>query len=173
MKKTLHAAALGAAVLSGCVIARDPAPKKTETAQIAGTASVIDGDTLEIHGQRIRLWGIDAPESGQRCTRPDGEAWRCGKDAAMALSDRIGRAPLSCEVKDTDHYGRKVALCRQRGDDLNDWMVREGWAVAYRAYAKAYAGAEEEARAGHRGLWTSRFEMPWDWRKAKAKGKAS
>lgn len=146
----------------------------TSAGGLRGTASVIDGDTIDLHGTRIRLWGIDAPESGQRCTRPSGADWRCGKDAAFALSDRIGRAPVACEVKDTDRYGRKVALCRDaKGQDLNAWMVREGWAVAYRAYSRAYISAEEEARAARSGVWSGSFQMPWDWRKARLHGTGS
>lgn len=161
MHRTILVAALGAVALANC--AAKPAEERSpRPAIIAGTASVIDGDTLDIHGERIRLWGIDAPESGQRCTRPDGAEWRCGKDAAFALSDRIGRAPVSCEVKDMDRYGRKVALCRLRGDDLNAWMVREGRAVAYRAYSRAYVSDEAEAEAAGRGIWSGGFQMPWE-----------
>jgi endonuclease YncB( thermonuclease family) len=69
---------------------------------IVGIASVIDGDTIEIHGQRIRLFGIDAPESSQLCVRPTGERWRCGQRASFALADRIGRATVRCEPRDVD-----------------------------------------------------------------------
>ena len=72
-------------------------------ADIAGKASVIDGDTIEIHGQRIRLHGIDAPESGQSCVA-DGERWRCGQKAAFALADFIGRSPVRCDGQGTDRY---------------------------------------------------------------------
>lgn len=132
---------------------------------ITGTASVIDADTLEIHGERIRLHAVDAPEAGQRCTLPDGSAWRCGRDAAFALDDRIGQTPVSCEVLDTDRYGRAVARCSQRSVDLGAWLVENGWAVAYRKYGFDYAGAEDQAREAGRGIWASTFVMPWEWRK--------
>lgn len=132
---------------------------------ISGTASVIDADTLEIHGERIRLHAVDAPEAGQRCTLPDGTAWRCGRDASLALADRIGGAPVSCEVLDTDRYGRAVARCRQRRTDLGAWLVKRGWAVAYRQYGADYVGAEDQAREAGRGVWGSTFVMPWEWRK--------
>ncbi len=74
--------------------------------RIVGVACVIDGDSIEIHGQRIRLFGIDAPESSQLCVRPTGERWRCGQQASFALADRIGRATLSCQPRDLDRYGR-------------------------------------------------------------------
>lgn len=132
---------------------------------MSGVASVIDGDTLEVHGQRIRLHGIDAPESRQLCRRPGGAAWRCGQQAALALSDRIGRGTVSCAVKDRDRYGRLVAVCSRDREDLNRWMVEQGWAVAYRSYSRDYVAVEDAARAAGRNLWAGEFVMPWDWRR--------
>ena len=136
-------------------------------ASIVGVASVIDGDTIEIHGIRIRLHGIDAPESRQLCTRPTGERWRCGQQASLALSDQIGRSTVSCDPRDTDRYGRTVAVCRTRGVDLNGWLVTQGWAVAYRRYSLDYVRAEDQARAASRGVWSGQFDMPWEWRAAR------
>lgn len=132
---------------------------------ISGTASVIDGDTIEIHGQRIRLSAIDAIESRQPCFLADGKTWNCGRDAAFALSDKIGRSPLTCEVKDTDRYGRAVAVCGLHGEDIGAWMVENGWALAYRRYGTQYVSAEKRARNAGLGIWASEFRMPWDWRK--------
>lgn len=131
---------------------------------VTGTASVIDGDTIDIHGERIRLHGIDSPEGRQRCIL-SGQEWRCGADAANALSEFIGRSTVSCVVVDIDRYYRKVAICKARGIDLNRWMVEQGWAVSYKRYSHAYDEVEDEARQGRRGIWSSKFEMPWDWRK--------
>ena len=75
---------------------------------IIGVASVVDGDTIEIHGTRIRLFGIDAPESSQLCVRPTGERWRCGQQASFALADRIGHATVSCQPRDLDRYYNKT-----------------------------------------------------------------
>lgn len=133
---------------------------------IAGRVSVIDGDTIEIKGKRIRLFGIDAPEGRQFCTAPSGKAWRCGKDAAFALADRIGVAVVSCDKRDTDRYGRIIAVCRDHQTDLNAWMVSEGWAVAYRLYSRDYVQQEAQARKAGLGLWSGSFQMPWDWRKS-------
>ena len=133
--------------------------------ELNGVASVIDGDTVEIRGTRIRLHGIDAPESRQLCTRPSGQSWRCGQQAALALSDRIGRRSAICVARDTDRYGRTIAVCSQDGIDLNAWMVAEGWAVAYRQYSRDYVLADTEARSAGRNIWSGTFVMPWDWRR--------
>lgn len=133
-------------------------------ADLIGRASVIDGDTLEIHGQRIRLHGIDSPEKGQRCYR-DGKEWRCGRDGAMALDKFINARTVACETRDIDRYKRVVAVCKIGRTDLNRWMVRNGWAVAYRRYSTDYVAVEEQARAAKRGIWAGNFVMPWDWRR--------
>lgn len=144
-------------------------PAAAET--IAGTASVIDGDTLEVRGKRIRLHGIDAPESAQLCQDASGKEWRCGQQAANALSERIARRPVTCEVKDTDRYGRSVAACSAGGENLNAWMAANGWAMAYRQYSKDYVDAEAAARASRAGIWAGTFQPPWEWRKDKRDGK--
>ena len=132
--------------------------------RIVGVASVIDGDTIEIHGLRIRLFGIDAPESSQRCVRPTGERWRCGQQASFALADRIGRVTVSCQPRDLDRYGRVVAVCFKGSEDLNRWMVANGWAVAYKQYSLDYVADEFGARRSQTNIWSGEFEMPWDWR---------
>ena len=132
--------------------------------RIVGVASVIDGDTIEIHGQRIRLFGIDAPESSQLCVRPTGERWRCGQRASFALADRIGRATVSCRARDLDRYGRVVAVCFKGSEDLNRWMVANGWAVAYKRYSLDYVADEAGAHRRQTNIWSGGFEMPWDWR---------
>ncbi len=90
---------------------------------------MIDGDTIEVHGQRIRLHGIDAPESRQLC-RQDGKPWQCGKDAANALADKIARRPVTCEDLGRDRYKRIIATCAVAGEDLGAWMVANGLALA-------------------------------------------
>jgi endonuclease YncB( thermonuclease family) len=136
-----------------------PAP-----ATITGRASIIDGDTLEIHGQRIRLFGIDAPESRQTC-RADGKEYRCGQEASLALSDKIGQRSVNCTARDTDRYGRMVAVCWLGAEDLGAWMVREGHALAYRKYSTDYVLHEDAARQARRGLWRGEFKAPWEWRR--------
>ncbi len=135
-------------------------------ADVAGVASVIDGDTLEIHGQRIRFHGIDAPESRQLC-RLDGKPWQCGKDAANALAEKIARRPVTCEDLGRDRYDRIVARCTVAGEDINAWMVSQGLALAYRRYSLDYVGADADARAARRGIWAGEFIKPWEWRRGK------
>ncbi len=138
-------------------------------ADVTGVASVIDGDTLEIHGQRIRFHGIDAPESGQVC-RLAGTPWQCGKDAAHALAEKIARRPVTCEDLGRDRYDRIIARCTVAGEDLEEWMVTNGWAAAYRRYSLDYVEEEAAAQAAQRGIWASEFVKPWEWRQGKRLG---
>ncbi len=115
-------------------------------ADVTGPARVIDGDTLEVQGQRIRLHGIDAPESRQLC-RLDGEPWQCGKDAANALVDKIARRPVTCEDLGRDTYDRIIGRCAVAGEDIESWMVSQGWALAYRRYSLDYVDEEADAQA--------------------------
>ncbi len=141
----------------------------TYAGDIAGKARIIDGDTIEIAGQRIRLHGIDTPEFDQVC-QANGKTWLCGQEATIALADAIGRTWVECDKRDTDKYGRMVAVCRvggPKGRDLNAYMVTEGWALAYRKYSTDYVAAEEDAKDAKRGMWRGKFIPPWDWRRGK------
>lgn len=139
-------------------------PPVAATDVIAGQATVIDGDTLEIHGQRIRLHGVDAPESRQSCEDAAGRSYACGRAAAFALADWIGRAVVSCDPRDRDRYKRVVAVCSVRGEDMGAWLVRSGHALAFRRYSLDYVAAEEQARVAGSGIWQGRFVAPWEWR---------
>ena len=135
-------------------------------ATLTGTARIIDGDTLEVRGSRIRLHGIDAPESAQRC-RSEGRIWSCGREATRALVRRIGSHPVTCKERDRDRYGRVVAVCSVGGKDVNAWMVAEGWAFAYRKYSRRYLAEEMAAKTAKRGVWRGDVVPPWDWRRGK------
>ena len=137
---------------------------------LTGRASVIDGDTIEIHAERIRLEGVDAPESGQSCTDAEGHAWPCGQRAAFALADHIGQKPVHCISSGKDRYRRSLATCDLGGENLNRWLVANGWAVAYRHYSEAYVPDEAIAEEKKRGIWSSTFIMPWDYRHQKKSG---
>lgn len=134
---------------------------------LVGRASVIDGDTIEIHGERIRLNGIDAPESDQACEDGDGKAYRCGARAADIL-DRFLKAssPTRCDFVERDQYGRFVGDCfRADGASVQAALVRNGWAMDWPRYSGgAYAAAEAEARAERLGMWAGTFQPPWEWR---------
>jgi endonuclease YncB( thermonuclease family) len=133
-------------------------------ADLTGQATVIDGDTIEVHGQRIRLFGIDAPEAGQRCDL-SGEPYRCGQTAAFVLADRIGRQTVTCAAKDRDRYDRIVAVCSVGDEDINAFMVLHGWALAYREFSDSYIDEEAQAKADRLGMWRGDFVPPWDWRR--------
>lgn len=131
---------------------------------IQGRASVIDGDTIEVQGKRIRLWGIDAPESAQMCKRADGSDYRCGREATMFLDKYLQGKTVSCVQKDMDRYGRIVAVCRAGRTDINGWMVTNGWAIAYinnHTYFRREIGAAEAKLGIHAG----KFVKPWEWRR--------
>ena len=128
---------------------------------------VIDGDSLRLGPARHRLQGIDAPETGQRCLRPEGTVWRCGVAATEALKAMIGANPVTCTGSRRDRYRRHLSVCHAGGVNLNRWMVRHGWAVAYRKYVPWYIAEEDAAKRERLGLWSGDFVMPWDWRRGK------
>lgn len=132
---------------------------------IAGRASVTDGDTIEIAGERIRLHVIDAPESGQSCLSGGGQNVRCGQQAANTLDAMIGGRVVACQGRDRDRYGRLIAVCLVNDFDLNAAMVRSGHALAYRQYSTDYVDEETEARAQRVGIWAGAFVEPWRWRR--------
>lgn len=138
---------------------------------VMGRASVIDGDTLEIHGQRIRLWGVDAPEARQSCDDADGAAYACGRQSANRLDERLENKTVSCWLQDTDRYGRMVARCETDGADVGAWLVRQGHAVRYARYAgAAYLIEEVAARRDKAGIWAGSFTDPEDWRRERRGG---
>jgi endonuclease YncB( thermonuclease family) len=132
---------------------------------LAGRARAIDGDTIEIRSTRVRLFGIDAPEGGQACRDESGRGWSCGRDSAAALAGLVSGRDVSCRRRDTDRFGRVVAVCVAAGQDLGRRMVLDGWAVAFRRYSRDYVADEDRARSAGRGLWRGTFDMPWDWRR--------
>lgn len=133
---------------------------------LAGRASVIDGDTIEIHGARIRLEGIDAPESRQTCTSKEtGEVIRCGQKAAFFLADLLAEHTVTCSEAGKDRYSRTLAHCKVEGQDVGAAMVRAGWALAFVRYSREYLPQEEEARVGGAGIWSTEFVAPWSWRR--------
>ncbi len=131
-------------------------------AELAGKARVLDGDTIEVSGQVIRLEGIDAPERGQVCER-GGRAWDCGSAATDALKWMI-RGNVRCTGSEFDRYDRLIATCTSGGVTLNAEMVRQGFALAFRRYSTRYTGEEKAAETARAGLWAGTFVAPWDFR---------
>lgn len=140
-------------------------PSAEPVGGIAGYPHVIDGDTIEISGTRIRLHGIDAPKSSQTCMR-DGQSYRCGLRATQALADLVRGHLVRCDPEGQDQYRRTIARCHtENGNiDIGARLVREGVAVAYRRYSIEYLADEYIARSAGRGLWAGSFQMPWDYR---------
>jgi len=118
---------------------------------IVGPAQVIDGDSIRVAGIEIRLYGIDAPEFRQTCMRA-GHPWACGRAATRFLESLAERRELRCRPREEDRYGRTVAVCYVGGEDLDRWMVEQGWAVAFRKYSLDYVDAESDAREARRGI---------------------
>ena len=129
-----------------------------------GKFKAIDGDSLRRGTQEIRLFGIDAPELDQTCNDGQGRPYPCGKQAAKALAELVSGRTLDCEGRDTDRYGRIVAVCDAGDIQINREMVRLGWAVSYDKYGFAYVLAERDARISQRGIWYGDFEMPQEYR---------
>jgi endonuclease YncB( thermonuclease family) len=131
---------------------------------VVGQAKVVDGDSLVIGETQVRLFGIDAPEGRQRCNR-DGREWPCGEAAAGKLRSMAENRTVICRQRDTDQYGRAVAICEANGLELNRAMVRSGWATAFQAYSQDYVADEARAKAARLGIWDSTFLLPQDYRR--------
>ena len=129
-----------------------------------GLAKLIDGDTIDIDGKRIRLDGIDTPETGQRCIDERGESYLCGKRATDELRRLIRGQPVVCIGKEHDEYERLIAYCTAGDLELNREMVRLGWAVAFEKYNDIFLPEHIEARKAARGIWRGTFQMPHELR---------
>lgn len=127
---------------------------------LAGSVYVIDGDTVILDKIHIRLAGIDAPEMQQSC-QIDKRDYLCGRDARKVLLNKINGSTIRCEKLGLDKYGRTLATCYRGETNLNQWMVEQGWAVAYGDYRSEEATARREKR----GIWAGSFEVPYQWRK--------
>ena len=131
---------------------------------INGKPKIIDGDTIHIKSNKIRLHGIDAPETKQTC-KIGNEEWYCGKQSTKELKKLINKQNVECVVNDVDVYNRYIAICYIDEININQWMVKNGWAIAYRYYSKDYINEEEYADDNKLGIWKSKFIEPYLYRK--------
>lgn len=139
---------------------------------LSGQATVIDGDTLDIAGQRVRLHGIDAAETKQWCTDHASKPYACGIEAKEWLTWLLNKATVICIPKaGKDRYGRILAVCATDGIDINGWMVGRGLAMAYVAYSLDYLHLELDAERRKIGLWRGTFTPPWVWRRERREKK--
>jgi len=166
--------AVGALQVEG---ARFPPPAKAQS--WVGQARVVDGDTLQIGQEKFRLYGVDTPEKAQYCANATGQQYACGLVAKDALAQKIGTRDVQCSLKNKDQYGRNVAVCSaqpqlpgQQPEELNKWLVENGYAVAYREYSKDYIAYEDQAKAAKKGIWAGSFQYPATWRKEEKAGKS-
>lgn len=166
----LRLLAIAGFVLSGstsALEANEPDPARTtDNIAVSGPARVVDGDTLIIGSQSVRIAGIDAPEDGQSCSRVSGGQWACGAQATKRLRQLSARG-VSCVGSEFDAYDRLIASCMADKADIGQTMVLNGMALAYRRFSKRYVADEEIARNARRGVWEGPFVEPWQWRKEK------
>ena len=140
---------------------------------IKGKVKVIDGDTVKIKNNKIRLSGIDAPELNQLCSKvflslsfiSFYKKYYCGKISTEKLKRLLKNGIILCKVENIDRYKRKLATCYKNKLNINSWLVRNGYALAYIKYSKKYILQEKEAKRDQLGIWQGTFENPWDWRK--------
>lgn len=140
-------------------------PAAAAAQAVSGPATVIDGDSLTVSGVEVRLYGVDAPEGKQTCKR-DGQAWACGEAAAEQLRALVAGKRVDCRGQGKDTYGRVLAVCSAGYDELNNTMVEQGWATAFRKYSDAYVATETRARQARIGIWSSTFLPPEEYRHA-------
>ena len=131
----------------------------------ADNLRVVDGDTIVLNGEKIRFKGIDTPELKQTCVQ-GGEEVGCGMIAKMLLVKKIGNNAPECISEGKDAYKRTLAECFVNGESLSKFLVRSGYAFAYRKYSTKFIKDEEFAKANKLGMWAMTFQYPWDFRKA-------
>ena len=139
-------------------------PISVAMADITGKPRVVDGDTIHIGKTKIRLHGIDAPEMKQTCRTSKGKEQMCGQLAKQALQRLVQGQDVVCKGDTRDRYKRLIAVCYVGPFNINEQMVTDGWAMAYRKYSMDYVKAETFAKSRREGLWRGEFVPPWEWR---------
>ena len=128
------------------------------------TIKIVDGDTIHLNGEKIRFTGIDTPELKQTCLK-EGVKDLCGATAKQILIDKIGNDNVECISDGKDQYKRTLAECFVNNESLSSYLVRNGYAFAYRKYSKKFIPDEDYARINKLGMWSMNFEFPWDYRR--------
>ncbi len=128
------------------------------------TIKIVDGDTIHLNGEKIRFTGIDTPELKQSCLK-DGVKDLCGVTAKQILIDKIGNNNVECISEGKDQYKRTLAECFVNNESLSSYLVRSGYAFAYRRYSKKFIADEDFARINKIGMWSMKFDYPWNYRK--------
>lgn len=136
----------------------------THAEDLIGVPRIVDGDTVEISGVKIRLEGIDAPETNQLCLDDKSQPWKCGKGVRDQLIKKSADRSWTCRVSGQDRFHRSLASCYIDGEDIQRWMVRSGLALPFTRYSHKYDADEAAAREARAGLWSGAFIAPWDWR---------
>ena len=136
----------------------------TYNTSFADNLKIVDGDTIILNGEKIRFSGIDAPELKQTCMKGDQKVF-CGMLAKMLLIKKIGNKSPQCIREGKDIYNRTLAECFVNGESLSSFLVRSGYAFAYRKYSKKFIEDEEFAKKNKLGMWSMKFQYPWDFRK--------
>ena len=129
----------------------------------ADNLKIIDGDTIILNGEKIRFSGIDTPELKQTCLKDDQEV-PCGMTAKRLLAEKIGNTTIECISEGKDTYKRTLAECFVNGESLSKFLVRSGYAFAYRKYSTKFIKDEEFAKTNKLGMWSMMFQYPWDYR---------
>ena len=149
---------------------------KVTAEEISGIPKIIDGDTVHINNYKFRLEGIDAPEMRQQCKKESFKIsfligftfykdYSCGRVSKEKLITKINTSEIKCISASRDRYKRYIATCFKGKTNLNKWMVRNGFAIAYRRYSKKYVPDEVFAKENKLGLWQGKFTEPEKWRK--------
>ena len=132
---------------------------------LANNLKVVDGDTIILNGEKIRFLGIDTPELKQTCLN-NNEVVYCGKTAKNLLVNKIGNETPKCVTEGKDQYNRTLAECFVNGESLSKFLVRSGYAFAYRKYSKKFIKDEEFAKVNKLGIWSMIFQYPWVFRRS-------
>ena len=139
-------------------------PIAAHAADVSGLPKIHDGDTLQIGHVKLRLAGIDAPSTDQLCLNDKGERWACGVAARNALIRYTDKKPWTCQVVRANRHGRSIAKCTVDDEDIQQWLVKNGWALSLSRISHVYDADQKAAREAKAGMWAGAFIAPWDWR---------